>query len=264
LPPLPLARRGVRAAAVGHVVYLFGGSTEDNQTVARTDAFDTETQTWSVKAPLISPVQSPGVVAIGTSIYLIGGVSNTAQLVNTVYEFDTVANAWQSLPPLRIQRSNMGIAVLGGQIYVIGGAGPDGPLDSVERYDVAKHIWSTGKPLPEPMMNIGAAAIDGKIHVLLQSTHDVYSPETDTWSSTAPMETPRHGFGTAVIGDNLYVIGGCHLELYDMAVTEVLNVRTQSPHRSPSDTVLAIIGTITTIAVVVLIGRQRAARDTRG
>jgi hypothetical protein len=35
-----------------------------------------------------------------------------------------------------------------------------------------------------------------------------YDPETDAWESYAPMLTPRHGLGAAVVGDAIHVAGG--------------------------------------------------------
>ncbi|MBI1960328.1 MAG: hypothetical protein HYU42_03020 [Candidatus Rokubacteria bacterium] len=35
-----------------------------------------------------------------------------------------------------------------------------------------------------------------------------YDPQRDAWEQYAPMPTPRHGLGAAVIGDAIYVAGG--------------------------------------------------------
>ena len=35
-----------------------------------------------------------------------------------------------------------------------------------------------------------------------------YHPEANTWQQHAPMPTPRHAVGAALIGDWVYVAGG--------------------------------------------------------
>ena len=39
-------------------------------------------------------------------------------------------------------------------------------------------------------------------------TVEAYDPTTNTWSTKAPMPTPRHMVGVAVVGNILYAIGG--------------------------------------------------------
>jgi hypothetical protein len=58
--------------------------------------------------------------------------------------------------------------LLKGVIYCMGGEGTDRVYGQNEGYDVAK----------------------------------------DTWASYAPMPTPRHGLGAALVGDTIYVAGG--------------------------------------------------------
>ena len=40
------------------------------------------------------------------------------------------------------------------------------------------------------------------------SVVEVYDPANNTWSTVAPMPTPRHGFGVGVVSGVLYTIGG--------------------------------------------------------
>jgi hypothetical protein len=38
--------------------------------------------------------------------------------------------------------------------------------------------------------------------------NEAYDPATDRWESYAPMPTPRHGLGAALVGDAIHVAGG--------------------------------------------------------
>jgi N-acetylneuraminic acid mutarotase len=40
------------------------------------------------------------------------------------------------------------------------------------------------------------------------STHEVYDPATDSWTSAAPLPTGRSGIGAAVLDGRIHVLGG--------------------------------------------------------
>jgi hypothetical protein len=37
---------------------------------------------------------------------------------------------------------------------------------------------------------------------------EAYDPRADSWQAFAPMSTPRHGMGAAVLSDGIHVAGG--------------------------------------------------------
>jgi len=103
------------------------------------------------------------------------------------------------------------------------------------------------------MVNLGATAVGDQIHVLLHFAHYVYSPETTRWSKALPMFLPRHGFGIAALSNNLYTIGGCHIDLFDTRDTEVFSV-TMSPNRSADVRAVAIaMGTLMLIGIMFVL-----------
>jgi N-acetylneuraminic acid mutarotase len=64
------------------------------------------------------------------------------------------------------------------------------------------------------------ASLDGRIHVVHHREHLVYNPASTHWSKAEPMPTPRHGQAAAVMGGQLYVVGGCHEQLFDLDIVE--------------------------------------------
>ena len=68
--------------------------------------------------------------------------------------------------------------------------------------------------MPTSRINFGAAVVEGKIYAIGgQSGHgmawnEMYDPQTDNWTTKAPMPTPRTSFGTAVYQNRIYVMGG--------------------------------------------------------
>ena len=86
-------------------------------------------------------------------------------------------------------------------------------------------IFSTGSSSVLPSGPVvlhlihGIAAVGGKIHVLggegwiddfggVFRAHEVYDPETNSWSRAARMITPRHGFAVGLVEKTIYAVSG--------------------------------------------------------
>lgn len=83
--------------------------------------------------------------------------------------------------------------------------------------------WTTGAPAPTKRTEVAAAAVEGKIYVVggfnkpslknaldyaVSRSVEVYDPESNTWSTTAPLPEGRHHAGIAALDGKLYVVGG--------------------------------------------------------
>ncbi len=79
--------------------------------------------------------------------------------------------------------------------------------------------WATKAPMPTARQVLGVGVVNGKLYAVGGTTSvtssgsdfsvvEVYDPVTDTWSTKAPMPTPRHGLAVAVINGVLYAVGG--------------------------------------------------------
>jgi N-acetylneuraminic acid mutarotase len=42
--------------------------------------------------------------------------------------------------------------------------------------------------------------------------NEAYDARRDAWESFAPMPTPRHGIGAAVVGERIFIPGGANLQ----------------------------------------------------
>jgi hypothetical protein len=95
--------------------------------------------------------------------------------------FSSVAVAedtWAAKAPMQQARAGLGVAVVNGKIYAIGGT------------------HATGQYPPD--------VISGGF----LGTNEEYDPETDTWTTKAPMPTPRDYFAIAAYQNKIYCIGG--------------------------------------------------------
>jgi large repetitive protein len=176
--------------------------------------------------------------ADGTSVlrqsHLVGGFSNPLPLttgprgvvfvgehgggkVTTLVPRD--AGCWGTSEPLPEQLLDPAGAVLEGKLYVIAGkTSSTGHQSTVYVYDPATEVWTTTAPLPGPGVEDAAAAVhDGRLYVFGGATGPfsgavantaVYDPATEAWTSLQPMPDARGGAAAAVLGDEIYVVGG--------------------------------------------------------
>ncbi len=233
LPSLPAARRSVRAAAVGPVIYVVGGVTSSGAT-AVVEAFDTRSSVWSPRAAMPTARYGIGLAQMDGQLLAIGGFRD-GQALSTVERYDPITDRWQPGTPMPTPRTHPAVAVVEGLVYVLGGEADQGALSIVEIYDPGRDRWLPGPTLPLPMSNVSAAVLNSHIHVLQHYDHVVYDVASATWSLAEPMPTPRHGLGLAVVEGLFYAFGGCHEQLFDLNVVEVYQAnRSPSTGRAPA------------------------------
>jgi N-acetylneuraminic acid mutarotase len=123
-----------------------------------------------------------------------------------------------------LQNKSMGLAAavcdapssgLGQWVYAIGGANPNF-LATVAGYDTVDQTWSARPAMPTARNGIAAATSPGRIHVLggfsinaALTTHEVYEPANDAWSTAAPLPSASAALAAVTGSDGLiYAIGG--------------------------------------------------------
>ncbi|MCW4033820.1 MAG: hypothetical protein NWF03_00475 [Candidatus Bathyarchaeota archaeon] len=80
--------------------------------------------------------------------------------------------------------------------------------------------WVTKEPMAQSRYSFGVAVVDQKIYALggyatgvqgktgYLDTVEEYDPNADTWTTKSSMPFSRSGFGTAVVDNKIYCIGG--------------------------------------------------------
>jgi len=220
LPVMPTARRSPRGAPLDGTIYVTGGATNDGP-LTTVELWDTATSRWSIGTPLTLPRYAHASVSVNGALYVLGGFRN-GQVLNTVERYDPASDRWDALSPLPTPRVHLAAVALHGVIYALGGVGDSRAVTTVEMYDPTTDQWRTGPSMRTAMSNFAAITIDQTIHVLWSHEHDLLDTESETWSTAAPMPTPRHGLGVAVVDGVLYAYGGCHDKLFDLNTVEAL------------------------------------------
>jgi N-acetylneuraminic acid mutarotase len=204
-------------------LYLMGGYPQNRLTARTVQIYDIATDTWAY-GPQLPLRNNHGMAAsVNGKIYLIGGQLNaddppsTNSYVNTVYELDPAVGVWVTKAPMPTARSS-GVAVVhDGKIYVAGGRLPRGSDFAV--YDPAADTWEVLPNLPTQRNHFTGAAIDGRIHYaggrqgnglspLMTTAHEVFDPQTRTWTTAAPMLRPRSGMNGVMARGLFHVWGG--------------------------------------------------------
>jgi len=204
-------------------LYVMGGYPSSRVTVRTVQVYDIATNRWQLGPPLPEPNNHGMAASVNGKIYLIGGQKladdppGTVSYVNTVYELDPAAGAWVEKASMPTARSG-GVAVAhDGKIYVAGGRLPQGYDFAV--YDPAADKWEVLPNLPTQRNHITGAAINGRIHIvggrlgnglspLKTTAHEVFDPQTKTWSTAAPMLSGRSGINGIMARGCFHVWGG--------------------------------------------------------
>ena len=222
--PFAADHPNVAAAANGRIYVL--GATGTTSSAEYDPAMDM----WTMKRPIPTQRAAAATASIGNKIYVAGGSmgNNGASAGPTVRDFaayDVTTDMWELLEQIPAPERNHGPgAAVGGIFYILGGrtAGPTDNLQSrVDAFDPGTGQWTARAPMPRARGGCSAAVLGGSIIVVggegnptsvnpnrVFPETDIYDPVANSWRTLAPMRTPRHGMGAAVVGNTLYVPGG--------------------------------------------------------
>lgn len=178
--PMNYKRIAGKAISVGDYLYAIGGDYEGSveRTTVQTDG---SLGTWELTHSLNTPrTTGMAVASNSTHVYVIGGQSNGATKLDSVevasINQDGTLGEWQlSGSRMNLSRAGLQAAIVNGYLYAIGGSPYNGITNAYDLVERAR-INDDG--------TLGA------------------------WQYVSRMITPRRGFGTAVVGNKLYAIGG--------------------------------------------------------
>jgi N-acetylneuraminic acid mutarotase len=200
-------------------LYLLGGYPSSRQTIRTVQIYDIASDRWQL-GPQLPQLNNHGMAAaLNGKVYLIGGqtTADGESYVDTVYELDPASGAWVEKARMPTARSG-GVAIVhDGKIYVAGGRPPRGNDFAV--YDPTTDRWEVLPDLPSQRNHIAGAAIKGRIHVvggrlgpglspLKTTAHEVFDPQTRTWTTAAPMLRGRSGINGVMARGCFHVWGG--------------------------------------------------------
>jgi N-acetylneuraminic acid mutarotase len=237
--PMPTPRAGFGIAVVDNRIYCIGGWDADGE-IGVNEVYDPVTDMWETKTSMPTVRWNLCACAVNGKIYVIGGRTYpeifpyvwTISDVNEVYDpetdtWDTKAPIPNYSPTYYYPENFITSSSVHNKIYVIA-------ADSAvpfRVYNPATDTWISKTPMPTPEEFWASAATTGefapiRIHLFMRAqshvsaSHEIYDPETDTYTIGTLMPTLRREFGVAVVNDELYVIGGYGNDYTLLAVNE--------------------------------------------
>ena len=167
--PMPAARGGHAAIAVGGRIHVLGGGNSVS-TIADHTVYDPGTNTWIERAKLPRSMGSVAAVVFDGKLLSVGGRSGPSDF-GDVYVYDAAADAWT--PGVAIPaRGTGGAAAIGGSLYYFGGESQakSSVLGDVLRLDPRAEGWVAASPLPTPRNFARAVVFNGRVYVIGGST----------------------------------------------------------------------------------------------
>ena len=179
-PLLPGPRGGGGLALIGRTLHFFGGLKKDRDTDSEDhwtldlDAWDNGSAQWTPAAPLPTPRNQFSTAVLDGKIYAIGGqFHHDLEQVDQkrVDIYDPKTDTWHDGPPLPKGHSHAegSTFVHNSRIYVLGGhTTPDGGTKSIDG-DMLELIpgeqWKVIGKLPRPLSSPAAAVIGDKLYL---------------------------------------------------------------------------------------------------
>lgn len=140
---MPLPRRNFGVANNETLIYIVGGISADGTVHSAIDVFDTETSTWSARAPLQHARAGVAAALINDRLHVAGGSTpDPAQTFNEHLSRDPGETRWHMESALPTARHSTANAVVGGEWFVIGGGAAAGfytlfsAADAVEAFKI--------------------------------------------------------------------------------------------------------------------------------
>lgn len=212
LAPSGFPRQEVSWVRVGDRFYLAGGD-------RRQEAYDPLTDTWHDVAPLPEKLDHIQGVPLGGRIYYIGGLSSFPKpAVGTVWIYDPKTDSFSRGAPMPRPRGAGGVAVHEGKVYYAGGLSQGKAVSWFDVYDPSTDSWSRAPDMPRPRDHFQAQVVGSRFYAIGGRDTDVGANMGDNdafdfvrgrWmSGLAPLPTPRGGYASAVVGDEILILGG--------------------------------------------------------
>lgn len=186
--------------------------------------YDSSNGDWTAIRPMLHERCRFYLAAVGDRLFAIGGIGEGDDLPDGSCEaYDVSNNTWHDVAAMPAHSSQQAGAVMRDRIYISGGLDPlvDDPLDQLSCYDPAADQWDKLQPMLSPRCDHAMVAHRQKLYVaggwqmdsitlsrVILPTIDCFDVDTEQWHSITHMPTPRYHASMAMLGENLYLIGG--------------------------------------------------------
>ena len=208
LQSLSTPRNGPSLVALNGKLFCIGGSTTSSVDLATVEVYDPSSNQWSSGVSLPIPLTHLSAVVVRGKILVAGG-QNSGGSSNQVFEFDPFTNQWTQKSSMLSARNGLRMVVEAGKVYALGGNIP-----KAERYDPVSDTWTSlpdmlvRRAYPFVWSNKGSIYAASGNSGYFESSIEVFDPVSQSWSFTGNVPSPRHGSGSVILGNKVYMIAG--------------------------------------------------------
>lgn len=274
---LAAARQGHTVAVLGGYLYVLGGAGSDSldsierATLTRDGALGPFALVSDVK--LAARRRGHASVVIGDGLYVLGGSDGAPldSVERAAIKPDGSLAAFATVPGvhLAIARHGHTAVVVGSYLYLAGGTGNAGALDNVERAPInpdgtlGPFSLVAGVTLPTPRSGHSAIVLGGVLYLIggsdgsgplssiVRAAFDASGLLGAFTTLPEAMLTARQGHATAVVGNQVYALGGVGAGTLDSVewTTLVFNGELPAPAEVVSVTFVAARSEATAVAI---------------
>ncbi len=199
------------------------------------DAQNQLVSNWQIAGTFPTPVSRHATAVVGSDIYVLGGLLSGSVLSQSFARYQTASNTWTTLNPIPgtgLANTTAVYLPATQKIYVPGGSAS--AVDTAGAYTnehwsytVPNGPWQQMAAVPQAFAYATAVASDDRYYVLggiegpgwplgsvVTTTNTIrddvlfYQPASNSWSTAAPLNTPRYGHTAAAVGGLICVAGG--------------------------------------------------------
>jgi N-acetylneuraminic acid mutarotase len=254
------------AGALNGIIYVVGGiaidwSANRARLLARVDAYDIATNTWSRVASMPGAREYPnGVSAIEGKLYVSGGFNGQSKPTKTLFVYDPMTNSWTRKADMP-RPGCFGVqGMIEGKLYVYVphcDRFSDDVVVRFYRYNPSTDTWVNRALPPGQILHPAGGVIGGKFYLAGEDSRlHVYDPASNTWQTKASMSQSLNMMKAAVVNGRLFMVGGTQpfaewpspeLEVYNPA-TNSWAIKTPLPFGTVDGAAVGVAGKIYYIA----------------
>lgn len=225
LPTLDSARSFAAAETWRDNVFIMGGGDGSQwfNSVLRNDTAVHHAK-WRPVAPMKEERGSLAAVTVGDYIYAIGGGKPNMQY-DTVERYDPCQDRWSQMPKLNTARFALSAAATHGALYAVGGFNGEQYMSTVEMLDPRVGRWVDHEyEMLYPRGSLAVTALGDSVYAMggfnsKEALHivEVMDVRNNKWRSLSSLSTERAYGEAAVIGDQIFVVGGLQTNMTSYA-----------------------------------------------
>lgn len=171
-------------AAVGKLIYVFGGASAASTYSKKIYIYNTETGSWTTSATELPGYSRYGAaIAVGTDIYIVAGTQSSASTV--FWKYDTLLNEFTEMSGTPMATNYTSLATDGKYIYMCGGQSGSTAYKYIHRYEIATNTWINSWAVLPLGVSVPQAIVHGDFLVI----YNGYGPRNSSTSTNSALDT---------------------------------------------------------------------------